>query len=132
MNSFIKLDNGIVLNISQIETFGPIWPFDLLEFYDSEPIGDNIGDSITKLLRDKNHNEIAKDMVGTSFATPSNRNGDMKKYGDKQELNYTVLLKSGHKFFITDAEYNNILEVMNLSANNVYSNVDQKYTKFDF
>ena len=132
MNSFIKLDNGIVINISQIETFGPIWPFDLLEFYDSEPIGDNIGDSITKLFQDKNHNEIAKELVGTSFVTPSNRNDKMKTYGNKNELNYTVLLKSGHKFFITEAEYNNILEVMKLSANSVYSNVDKKYTKFEF
>ncbi len=132
MNSFIKLDNGIVLNISQIETFGPIWPFDLLEFDDSQPIGDNIGDSVKRLFQDKEHNNIAKEMVRTSFATPLNCNDNMRKYGEGKILNYTVLLKSGHKFFITEAEYNNILEVMNLSANNVYSNVDKKYTKFDF
>lgn len=132
MNSFIKLDNGIVLNISQIETFGPIWPLDLLEFDTAEPIDENIGKSIKRLFVDKIHNDIAKYMINTSFATPLDCNDHMRKYGEDEGLNYTVLLKSGHKFFITEAEYNNILEVMNLSANNVYSNVDKKYTKFDF
>ena len=47
-------------------------------------------------------------------------NTNMKKYGESEELNYTVILKSGNKFFITEAEYNNILKVMNLSAKSVY------------
>lgn len=132
MNSFIKLDNGIVINISQIETFGPLWPFDLLEFDDSQPIDKNIGHSIERLFQDKNHREIAAELVGKSFATPLDCNDNMKKYGEDEELNYTVLLKSGHKFFITEAEYKNILEVMNLSAKNVYSNVDKKYERYDF
>ena len=58
-------------------------------------------------------------------------NTNMKKYGEDEELNYTVILKSGNKFFITEAEYNNILEVMNLSAKSVYSNIDKTYTKYE-
>lgn len=134
MNSFIKLDNGVVLNISQIETFGPIWPFDLLEYDDSTEIDENIGKSINRLFHDHNYKDSARLLVNTSFAVPLSQQIEMgmKKHGEQEELNYTVLLKSGNKFFITEAEYNNILEVMNLSANNVYSNVDKKYTKFDF
>ena len=58
-------------------------------------------------------------------------NTNMKKYGEDDELNYTVILKSGNKFFITEAEYNNILAVMNLSAKSVYSNIDKTYTKYE-
>ena len=46
-------------------------------------------------------------------------------------MTYDDFLKSGNKFFITEAEYNNILEVMNLSAKSVYSNVDKTYTKYE-
>ena len=46
MNSFIKLDNGIVLNISQIEMFGPVWPYELLEYDTTDPCGEHIGDAV--------------------------------------------------------------------------------------
>ena len=59
-------------------------------------------------------------------------NTNMKKYGEDEELNYTVILKSGNKFFITEAEYNNILAVMNLSAKSVYSNIDKHIQNMKF
>ena len=58
-------------------------------------------------------------------------NTNMKKYGKDEELNYTVILTSGNKFFITEAEYNNILAFMNLSTKSVYSNIDKTYTKYE-
>ena len=37
-------NNGIVLNISQIEMFGPVWPYELLEYDTTEQCGEHIGD----------------------------------------------------------------------------------------
>ena len=131
MNSFIKLDNGIVLNISQIEMFGPVWPYELLEYDTTEPCGDHIGDAVKNLYYDKRLRDNCQNIISSSLAVPLDMNTNMKKYGEDEELNYTVVLKSGNKFFITEAEYNNILEVMNLSAKSVYSNVDKTYTKYE-
>lgn len=131
MNSFIKLDNGIVLNISQIEMFGPVWPYELLEYETTEACGENIGDAVKRLCLDKRLKGSCQNIISSSLAVPLEMNNDMRKYGESEELNYTVILKSGNKFFITEAEYNNILEVMNLSAKSVYSNVDKTYTKYE-
>lgn len=131
MNSFIKLDNGIVLNISQIEMFGPVWPYELLEYDTTEPCGEHIGDAVKNLYYDKRLRDNCQNIISSSLAVPLDMNTNMKKYGEDEELNYTVILKSGNKFFITEAEYNNILEVMNLSAKSVYSNVDKTYTKYE-
>ena len=131
MNSFIKLDNGIVLNISQIEMFGPVQPYELLEYETAEACGENIGDSVKRLCLDKRFKGSCQNIISSSLAVPLDMNTNMKKYGESEELNYTVILKSGNKFFITEAEYNNILEVMNLSAKSVYSNVDKTYTKYE-
>lgn len=131
MNSFIKLDNGIVLNISQIEMFGPVWPYELLEYETTEACGENIGDAVKNLYYDKRLRDNCQNIISSSLAVPLDMNTNMKKYGEDEELNYTVILKSGNKFFITEAEYNNILEVMNLSAKSVYSNVDKTYTKYE-
>lgn len=119
MNSFIKLDNGIVLNISQIEMFGPVWPYELLEYETTEACGENIGDAVKRLCLDKRLKDSCQNIISSSLAVPLEMNNDMRKYGESEELNYTVILKSGNKFFITEAEYNNILEVMNLSAKSV-------------
>lgn len=131
MNSFIKLDNGIVLNISQIEMFGPVWPYELLEYDTSEPCGDNIGEAVQTLCNDKRLKDSCQNIISSSLAVPLDVNVNMKSHGENEELNYTVILKSGNKFFITEAEYNNILEVMNLSAKSVYSNIDKTYTKYE-
>ena len=131
MNSFIKLDNGIVLNISQIEMFGPVWPYELLEYDTTEQCGENIGDAVKRLYLDKRLKDSCQNIISSSLAVSLEMNNDMRKYGESEELNYTVILKSGNKFFITEAEYNNILEVMNLSAKSVYSNVDKTYTKYE-
>ena len=131
MNSFIKLDNGIVLNISQIEMFGPVWPYELLEYDTTEQCGENIGDAVKRLYLDKRLKDSCQNIISSSLVVPLEMNNDMRKYGESEELNYTVILKSGNKFFITEAEYNNILEVMNLSAKSVYSNVDKTYTKYE-
>lgn len=53
MNSFIKLDNGIVLNISQIEMFDPVWPYELLEYDTTESCSEHIGDAVKNLCYDK-------------------------------------------------------------------------------
>lgn len=131
MNSFIKLDNGIVLNISQIEMFGHVWHYQLLEYDTTDPCGEYIRDAVKNLCYDKRLRDNCQNIISSSLAVPLYMNTNMKKYGEDEELNYTVILKSGNKFFITEAEYNNILEVMNLSAKSVYSNVDKTYTKYE-
>lgn len=120
MNSFIKLDNGIVLNISQIEMFGPVWPYELLEYDTTEQCGENIGDAVKNLCYDKLLRDNCQNIISSSLAVPLYMNTNMRKYGESEELNYTVILKSGNKFFITETNYNNILEVMNLYAKSVY------------
>lgn len=131
MNSFIKLDNGIVLNISQIEMFGHVWHYQLLEYDTTEPCGDHIGDALKNICYDKRLRDNCQNIISSSLAVPLYMNTNMKKYGKDEELNYTVILKSGNKFFITEAEYNNILAVMNLSAKSAYSNVNKTYTKYE-
>ena len=106
MNSFIKLDNGIVLNISQIEMFGPVWPYELLEYDTTEQCGEHIGDAVKNLCYDKRLRDNCQNIISSSLAVPLDMNTNMKKYGEDEELNYTVILKSGNKFFITEAEYN--------------------------
>ena len=119
MNSFIKLDNGIVLNISQIEMFGHVWHYQLLEYDTTDPCGEYIRDAVKNLCYDKRLRDNCQNIISSSLAVPLYMNTNMKKYGEDEELNYTVILKSGNKFFITEAEYNNILAVMNLSAKSV-------------
>ena len=131
MNSFIKLDNGIVLNISQIEMFGHVWHYQLLEYDTTDPCGEHIRDAVKNLCYDKRLRDNCQNIISSSLAVPLDMNTNMKKYGEDDELNYTVILKSGNKFFITEAEYNNILAVMNLSAKSVYSNIDKTYTKYE-
>lgn len=131
MNSFIKLDNGIVLNISQIEMFGHVWHYQLLEYDTTDPCGEHIRDAVKNLCYDKRLRDNYQNIISSSLAVPLYMNTNMKKYGEDEELNYTVILKSGNKFFITEAEYNNILAVMNLSAKSVYSNIDKTYTKYE-
>ena len=131
MNSFIKLDNGIVLNISQIEMFGHVWHYQLLEYDTTDPCGEHIRDAVKNLCYDKRLRDNCQNIISSSLAVPLYMNTNMKKYGEDEELNYTVILTSGNKFFITEAEYNNILAFMNLSAKSVYSNVDKTYTKYE-
>ena len=131
MNSFIKLDNGIVLNISQIEMFGHVWHYQLLEYDTTDPCGEHIRDAVKNLCYDKRLRDNCQNIISSSLAAPLYMNTNMKKYGEDEELNYTVILKSGNKFFITEAEYNNILAVMNLPAKSVYSNIDKTYTKYE-
>ena len=78
MNSFIKLDNGIVLNISQIEMFGPVWPYELLEYDTTEQCGEHIGDAVKNLCYDKRLRDNCQNIISSSLAVPLDMNTNMK------------------------------------------------------
>lgn len=71
MNSFIKLDNGIVLNISQIEMFGPVWPYALLEYDTTESCSEHIGDTVKNLCYDKLLRDNCQNIISSSLAVSS-------------------------------------------------------------
>lgn len=139
MNSYIKLQNGLIINLSQIEVCGPILPYNLTylglhEDDDLENIENGIFDIPNKLFDHKNDPYI-DELTSKLFCVPSDsplnnvysdQNAESLEYVPQQ---YMLLLKSGRIILLTKAEYDNVCNVMEFDNN--YSNIDYKYSKFN-
>lgn len=139
MNSYIKLQNGLIINLSQIEACGPVLPYNLtylgvLENDDMSDIEKGVFD-IPNKLSDHKDNVSINFLTTQMFCVPSDSPVN-NVYGNQitDECNfvpqkYMLLLKSGRIILLTQSEYDNICNVMEFDNN--YSNIDYKYSKFN-
>lgn len=139
MNSYIRLQNGLIINLSQIEVCGPILPYSLtylgvLEDDDMEDIKNGVFD-IPNKLSDHKDNISVNTLTNQIFCVPSDSPTN-NIYGEQAPESitfvpqkYMLLLKSGRIILLTQAEYDNICNVMEFDNN--YSNIDYKYSKFN-
>ena len=139
MNSYIKLQNGLIINLSQIEACGPILPYKLtylgiLEDEDIQDIESGVFDIPNKLSDHKSDTSVDV-LTNQMFCVPSDSPAN-KVYGDNKPESiefipqqYMLLLKSGRIILLTQSEYDNICNVMEFDNN--YSNIDYKYSKFN-
>lgn len=140
MNSYIRLKNGLIINLSQIETCGPLLPYKLTyrgvceNEEDIEKIENGTFDIPNKIAEygsDANI-EMLKNQI---FCVPSDSPVNDIYNAQKPETitfipqQYMLLLKSGRIILLTQSEYNNICNVMEFDNN--YSNIDYKYAKFN-
>lgn len=138
MNSYIKLQNGLIINLSQIEICGPVLPYNLtylgvLEIDDKKDIENGVFD-IPNKLNDNKDNISINSLTTQIFCIPTDSPAnEVYEHKIPESINYIpqqymLLLKSGRIILLTKAEYDNICEVMDF--NNNYSNIDYKYSKF--
>lgn len=139
MNSYIKLQNGLIINLSQIEICGPILPYNLTYLGvfenddDKEDTKNGVFD-ISNKLNDHKDNISINSLTTQIFCVPTDSPvNEVYEHEIPESINYIpqqymLLLKSGRIILLTKAEYDNICEVMDF--NNNYSNIDYKYSKF--
>lgn len=131
MNSYIKLKNGMIINLSQIEAIGPFMPYSetvqgILSKSDQE---DDLEEALDIAVIIEGNEQITKN----TFCVPANSRHNIGAYDSIDDESctiqqYMMLLKSGRIILLTQEEYDNICEVMDF--NNNYSNIDYKYSKF--
>ena len=139
MNSYIKLKNGIIINLSQIELIGPLMPFNLTadgQFAGEDEADFYAGQFDLGIVLGNNTNNGIEDLKTKVFLVPSDSPvNDIYKNKKPEGYEYVpqpymILLKSGRIILLTKGEYQNIIDVMGFEDNN-YTNVDQKYMAFN-